>query len=103
MYVFGNDNIEDRILSKERKDVYLSGDFNVDLLKLESIVSYNDFYNILLKYVFLPQIINPTRITETTKSVIDNIYTNCMEFSQKVEIFYSLFLIIFHNFYLSKE
>ena len=70
------------ILSKENKDVYISGDFNTDLLKLESNSSYQKFYNLITTYGFLPQIINPTRVTDTSATVIDNIYTNCFEYNQ---------------------
>ena len=31
---------------------------------------------------FLPQIVNPTRVTNNTSTVIDNIYTNCCENNQ---------------------
>ena len=64
------------ILSKENKEVYISGDFNVDLLKLETNTSYEDFYNLVTSYGFLPEIVNPTRVTDTSATVIDNIFTD---------------------------
>ena len=69
-------------LDKENKQVYISGDFNIDLLKLDNNSAYLEFYNLLVSHGFLPQIINPTRITDTTATVIDNIYTNCFQYSQ---------------------
>ena len=41
-----------------------------------------EFYNLLVSFVFLPQIIHPTRVTDTTAIVIDNIYTNCLDYKQ---------------------
>ena len=63
-------------LNKENKEVYIAGDFNIDLLKYETNTNYREFYNLMTSNGFLPLIIQPTRITETTKSLIDNIYTN---------------------------
>ena len=63
-------------LCKENKEVYLAGDFNIDLLKYETNNKYQDFYNLLSSSGFLPLILQPTRITKETSSIIDNIYTN---------------------------
>ena len=70
------------VLSKENKEVYIAGDFNIDLLKLDNFPSYLEFYNLMTSNDFLPQIINPTRVTTNTSTVIDNIYTNCHENNQ---------------------
>ena len=63
-------------LNKENKEVYITGDFNIDLLKYNSISKHQEFYNLMTANGYLPQIIQPTRITETTMTIIDNIYTN---------------------------
>ena len=63
-------------LNKENKEVYIAGDFNIDLLKYDTNIKYKDFYNFMTASGFLPQITQPTRITETTMTIIDNIYTN---------------------------
>ena len=63
-------------LSKENKEIYISGDFNIDLLKLETKSSYEEFYNLLTSFGFLPQITDPTRVTDSTATVIDNIFVN---------------------------
>ena len=34
-------------LHKEDKEIYLCGDFNIDLLKLETISVYQEYYNLL--------------------------------------------------------
>ena len=63
-------------LNKENKEVYISGDFNIDLLKYESNPKYREFYNLVTANGFLPQILQPTRLTDPTMTLIDNIYTN---------------------------
>ena len=62
-------------LTKENKEVYLCGDFNFDLLKLENN-QCQDFYNLLRNYGFLPKIIQPSRITKYHTSLIDYIFSN---------------------------
>ena len=63
-------------LAKENKEVYLCGDFNFDLLKIDTDSNTQCFFNILCCYGFLPQILQPTRVTENSATVIDNIFSN---------------------------
>ena len=63
-------------LAKEKKEVYLCGDFNIDLLKIEINNSYQEFYDLLCSYGFLPKIIQPTRVIANESSLIDNIFSN---------------------------
>ena len=41
------------ILTKENKEIYLCGDFNIDLLQIETNNHYQQFYNMLCSYGFL--------------------------------------------------
>ena len=63
-------------INNENKGVYLTGDFNIDLLKYDIVPKYQDFYNLMASNGYLTQITMPTRVTDTTMSIIDNIYTN---------------------------
>ena len=63
-------------LAKEKKDCYLAGDFNIDLLKYETSNKHRDFLNMMTSLGYLPLIMHPTRITEFTSTIIDNIYSN---------------------------
>ena len=64
-------------LHKKDKEIYLCGDFNIDLLKLEIVSVYQEYYNLLCSYGVLPHIIQPTRIVENQiPPVIDNIFSN---------------------------
>jgi hypothetical protein len=66
-------------IDKENKICYLMGDFNIDLLKSESCDYANRFIEQLFTSYFVPLITKPTRITEHTATIIDNIFTNNIE------------------------
>ena len=55
------------------------GDFNLDLLQVNSHKETDDFLNILGSSFFLPQILQPTRITYHSATLIDNIFFNSLE------------------------
>ena len=66
------------ILQKERKIIYLNGDFNVNInpsLKGTSS-TMQEFKNIMSTNYLYPLITKPTRITEHSATLIDNIYCN---------------------------
>ena len=71
-------------LSKENKEVYICGDFNFDLLKLENNHVCQEFYNLLCSYGFLSKITQPSRITDYHTSRIDNIF--CNNLSDEIKI-----------------
>ena len=63
-------------LVKEKKEVYICGDFNIDLLKLNEIDTHMDFYTLLSSHGLLPFITQPSRVVESqTPSLIDNIFS----------------------------
>ena len=64
------------ILAKENKEIYLCGDFNIDLLQIETNNRHQQLYNMLCSYGCLPKIIQPTPVTEHTSSLTDNIFSN---------------------------
>ena len=59
-----------------RNPVYLCGDFNIDLLKLNVKDHYHTFFNILIAAGYFPRISLPTRITNHSATLLDNIFTN---------------------------
>ena len=63
--------------ANEDKDVYVCGDFNIDLLKINEKKKHLKFYNLLNSYGFLPLIIHPSRVVDNQEpSLIDNIFSN---------------------------
>ena len=67
------------LCSKEKKKLYLLGDFNLDLLKHDSHDVTNRFLNLMYSNVLLPLINRPTRVTCNTATLIDNIITNVLD------------------------
>ncbi|XP_065642723.1 uncharacterized protein LOC136074345 [Hydra vulgaris] len=63
-------------LSSENKQVVITGDFNMDLLNYNESNIISDYLDSLCSYSFFPTIIQPTRITCTSKTIIDNIFLN---------------------------
>lgn len=62
-------------INHERKQAILLGDFNIDLLE-ENKKEVTEFLDILSSHSFYPTITLPTRITEHSETLIDNIFTN---------------------------
>ena len=60
------------------KPVYIMGDFNIDLLKKDVLNINTDFSNIMYSYNYYPLITTPTRITQFTSTLIDNIFCNSL-------------------------
>ena len=62
-------------VSRENKTLILLGDFNIDLMKYNTNQDVSNFLDILGSHLIIPQVILPTRITETSKTIIDNIFS----------------------------
>ena len=62
-------------LCKEKIQLLLAGDFNINLLKCDTFQLFNEFYELLLSFGLIPNITLPTRITNTTATLIDQIYS----------------------------
>ena len=60
-----------------KKECYIMGDYNIDLLKDDSDRPTHDYLDFIYSYCMIPSILKPTRITETSATIIDNILTNC--------------------------
>ena len=63
-------------ISKSKKTYALLGDFNINLLDYEKHPGVNDFYDTISSYGFRPLILQPTRVTKTSSTLIDNIFIN---------------------------
>ena len=64
-----------------KKKCVIMGDFNINLLSFDSHSSTEEFFNTMTSYFFQPHIIQPTRIADHSATLIDNIYTNTIEFN----------------------
>ena len=64
-------------IEKENKKTILISEFNINLLNFDSNNELHSFLDLLTNKWFIPQILNPTRVSEQTKpSLIDNIFMN---------------------------
>ena len=61
------------IVSKERKQVFLLGDFNINLLNYNDHQPTNDFLDSLASNSFIPYILHPS---SDSKTLIDNTFSN---------------------------
>ena len=64
------------VVVSENKELYMRGDFNFDLLKIDWDHITQQFFNLLCSYRFLPLVLEPTGLTDNTATVIDNIFSN---------------------------
>ena len=73
----GFNQVLDKI-SKEQKQIFLLGDFNINLLKYNGHQPTNEFLDSLASNPFLPDILLLTRLTSHSKTLIDNIFSNVL-------------------------
>ncbi len=64
------------IINNEFKHCTLLGDYNIDLLKYNLHDDTNNFVDNVFAQGFVPMIHRPTRVTHSTATLIDHIYTN---------------------------
>ena len=70
-------------LNKENKEVILTGDFNVNLLNFGKKRGTHQFLEELFFHNnYTPQITLPTRITDRSATLIDNIFLNTQRHKQ---------------------
>ena len=61
-------------LTKENKPSFISGDFNLNLIKYTKNRRVNQFLENILSNNFIPHITRPTRVTENSATLIEHIY-----------------------------
>ena len=66
-------------ISKEQKSIFLLGDFNVNLLNYNEHNQTNKFLDSLASNTFITLILQPTRITNHSTILIDNIFSNVID------------------------
>ena len=62
--------------SNSKIDFFITGDFNIDLGSLNSNRVFRNYADNLISYSIKCAINKPTRITETSKTLLDHLYTN---------------------------
>ena len=62
------------VLNRRVANVMVCGNFNIDLLKIDFHAPSLTFLNKMQALSFMPVISKPTRVTDTTATLIDNIF-----------------------------
>ena len=76
-------------ISLENKLSYIMGDFNINILNSHSHQPTNEFINLMTSNSLYPLISKPTRITSSTATLIDNIFTNNLDLTMNGNILYT--------------
>ena len=73
-----NDNMNNivNVVRRENKTCYFLGDYNINILKYESHAQISQFVDVMSSNGVLPLITRPSRVTATSATSIDNIFTN---------------------------
>ena len=79
---------KDTFLSKA-EEVVLMGDYNINLIQYENHPQTLRYLDILLTNNFMPHITLPSRITNTSSTLIDHIHSNSKQGSFISGIIYS--------------
>ena len=66
-------------ISKEQKPIFLLGDYNVNLLNYNEPNQTNEFLDSLASNSFIPLILQPTRITSHSNTLIGNVFSNVID------------------------
>ena len=91
------------IINKENKNSVIMGDFNIDLLQFSNHSTTDNFVNNVLSHSFIPVITRPTRLTFTSATVIDHIYTNDVTSKAKSGIIITDVADHFGTFYMKTK
>ena len=85
-------NVFQNLLEKiilEKKRCYIMGDINIDLLKWDSSTVVSDLVATCHSRMFMNTITKPTRVTQTSATLIDHIWSNDTSNNVKSGIIYS--------------
>ena len=63
-------------IQKEEKICTLLGDFNVNLLNDETNTNISEFFDNMSPHFYVSSILQPTRLTKNSKTLIENIFLN---------------------------
>ena len=91
------------IIAEEHKHGIIMGDMNIDLLKFQSHTNTCNYLDNLFSHGFLPTITKPTRVTQSSATLIDHFYTNDIPGNGSSGIIINDVADHFGTFYISKS
>ena len=69
----------ENIISKLSHDCIVCGDFNINLLNMSTHAPTQHYFDTFTSHNFRPLITKPTRITDSSQTLIDQIWTNVLD------------------------
>ena len=63
-------------LNKFASDIVLACDYNIDLLKMQERLLFREYFENIIAYGLFPTLTLPTRVTDRSATLIDNIFSN---------------------------
>ena len=63
-------------IDNNKYQIFIMCDYNIDILQYKHSSLSNDFINMMISNSFLPYVLQPTRVTIHSATVIDNIFSN---------------------------
>ena len=76
--------LEDKMQKLGNRQCYITGDFNYNLININNHEPTEQFFDLLTSFCFKPLITKPTRISNNSQTLIDNIWTNNLSTDTKV-------------------
>lgn len=90
-------------ITLEHKKCIMMGDFNVDLLKYETHQKTRLLVDNMYSHGYLSHISRPTRVTSSTATILDHIYTNFVENNAKSGIIITDVADHYATFYIERK
>ena len=78
-----NTNIILEKVKDSRNEFILAGDLNIDLLKISDKHIFNKIFDLFTSYSLFPKITFPTRISEFSATIIDNIFCQLSHYTSE--------------------
>ena len=82
---------------------YIAGDFNINLLNYQSHLDTSNFLNIAFDHYLCPVLTRPTRFSQTSSTLIDNIFINSTDDNFYAGLFINDMSDHLPIFYISSE
>ena len=74
-------------LKRSRSVIIVLGDFNIDLLQINDKVIIKQYFENIITLSMYPKITLPTRITDASATLIDNIFPTLIMIKMKLLVF----------------
>lgn len=79
LFKYSKNGTEKMFSANNQEDLFICGDYNIDLLNAKKHKSTDDFLNMMCSNFQYPEITRPSRITTHSATLIDNIFTNMLD------------------------